>query len=183
LHPERTLARRRGVSAVGSAGADLFLDEGIQIAVRSFASPSVLALARALTLAAVLGKQACRLGVLERGASRCTVAFGMIPRGEVSLISATVGRGLVVDSCTVISSAFNSAILVMVIVTTAITPPLLSWSLKRSAGRRVGRRRQEQQLRSLSKPLRNQSVRSLPCAGFRCYDRAPIRGDLFAQPN
>jgi Kef-type K+ transport system membrane component KefB len=115
-----------------------FVMMGFQVDVSSFGSPSVLALAGALSLAAVLGKQACRLGVLERGVSRRTVALGMIPRGEVSLILATVGRGIEVDGRAVINSASYSAILVMVIVTTVITPPLLSWSLKGSARPRNG---------------------------------------------
>jgi Kef-type K+ transport system membrane component KefB len=57
----------------------------------------------------------------------------MIPRGEVSLILATVGRGLEIDGRPVIDSAAYSAILAMVILTTIITPPLLSWSLRRPA--------------------------------------------------
>lgn len=109
-----------------------FVMIGFHVDLRDFQSPSLLALAGVLTLAAVLGKQVCRLGVLERGASRGTVAFGMIPRGEVSLILATVGRGLKIDGRPVIDSATYSAILAMVILTTLITPPLLSWSLRRA---------------------------------------------------
>jgi hypothetical protein len=47
------------------------------------------------------------------------------------LILATIGRDLEVDGRPVIDSASYSAILAMVILTTIITPPLLSWSLKR----------------------------------------------------
>jgi Kef-type K+ transport system membrane component KefB len=107
-----------------------FVMMGFQVDVRDFLNPSVLALAGGITLAAVLGKQACRLGVLERGARRGIVGFGMIPRGEVSLIFATVGRGLIVGGRPVVDSASYAAILSMVIITTLATPPLLSWSLK-----------------------------------------------------
>jgi Kef-type K+ transport system membrane component KefB len=107
-----------------------FVIMGFQVDLRHFLDPSLLALSAALTLAALLGKQACRLGVLERGACRATVVFGMIPRGEVSLILAAVGRGLEVDGRPVIDSACYSAILAMVILTTVITPPLLVRSLR-----------------------------------------------------
>jgi Kef-type K+ transport system membrane component KefB len=107
-----------------------FVMMGFQVDVRDFLNPSVLTLGGAITLAAILGKQACRLGVLERGASRRIVGFGMIPRGEVSLILAAVGRGLQIDGRPVVDSAAYAAILAMVILTTLVTPPLLSWSLR-----------------------------------------------------
>ena len=42
-------------------------------------------------LAAILGKQACSLGVIGKGVDRLTVGIGMIPRGEVGLIFANIG--------------------------------------------------------------------------------------------
>ncbi len=54
----------------------------------------------------------------------------MIPRGEVSLILAAVGRGLQFEGRPIIDSATYAAILAMVILTTLLTPPLLAWSLK-----------------------------------------------------
>jgi Kef-type K+ transport system membrane component KefB len=107
-----------------------FVMMGFQVDLRSFLNPTVLALAGGITVAAVLGKQACRLGVRLRDADRRIVGFGMIPRGEVSLIFATVGRGLVIGGRSVVDSASSAAILSMVIVTTLATPPLLSWWLK-----------------------------------------------------
>ena len=60
----------------------------------------------------------------------------MIPRGEVGLIFANVGRGLVLRGPDglpqpVISPAIFSAVVVMVMVTTLITPSLLKWSMAR----------------------------------------------------
>ena len=107
-----------------------FVMMGFQVDVRDFLNRSVLALAGGITLAAILGKQACRLGVRERGARREIVGFGMIPRGEVSLIFATIGRALMIGGRPIVDSASYAAILSMVIVTTLMTPPLLSWSLK-----------------------------------------------------
>jgi Kef-type K+ transport system membrane component KefB len=57
----------------------------------------------------------------------------MIPRGEVGLIFANVGAGLVLNGAPVIDASTFSAIVVMVVVTTMVTPPALKWSLRRSA--------------------------------------------------
>ncbi len=97
-----------------------FVLMGIQVRLETFANPAVLGLAAALTVAAILGKQACSLGVLEKGLDRISVGVGMIPRGEVGLIFASIGRALgVVDDSLFTASVF------MVIVTTFITPPAL----------------------------------------------------------
>ncbi len=107
-----------------------FVMMGFQVDLRDFLSPNVLILGGAITVAAIIGKQACRFGVLERGARRRIVGFGMIPRGEVSLILAAVGRGLQFEGRPIIDSATYAAILAMVILTTLLTPLLLSWSLR-----------------------------------------------------
>ncbi|MBX3443553.1 MAG: cation:proton antiporter [Planctomyces sp.] len=108
-----------------------FVMMGFQVDLRSFANPSVLLLAAAITIAAVIGKQVCSLGVVERGVDRLSVGFGMIPRGEVGLIFAAIGRGLHTDGHAVISESVYTAIVVMVMVTTLVTPPLLGWSMTR----------------------------------------------------
>jgi len=108
-----------------------FVMMGFQVNLRSFQNPQVLLLAAGLTVAAIIGKQACSLAVLTRGADRLSVGLGMIPRGEVGLIFAAIGQGLILNGESVIDSSVYSAIVVMVMVTTLITPPLLSWSLSR----------------------------------------------------
>jgi Kef-type K+ transport system membrane component KefB len=100
--------------------------------LRSFGQPGVVALAVALTVAAVIGKQACSLGVLDKSIDRLAVGVGMIPRGEVGLIFANIGLELTVKGERVIASSTFSAIVVMVMVTTMITPPVLRWSLNRA---------------------------------------------------
>jgi Kef-type K+ transport system membrane component KefB len=106
-----------------------FVMMGIRADLRSFASTSILAFAAVVTLAAILGKQICSLGVLERGVKRIVVGVGMIPRGEVGLIFTSIGAGLAVAGRPVLSSDIVSAMIVMVIVTTLITPPVLKWLL------------------------------------------------------
>ncbi len=103
-----------------------FVLMGIQVRLESFANPSILGLAAGLTVAAVLGKQICGLGVLERNLDRVTIGIGMIPRGEVGLIFASIGKNF-----RVIDNAAYSAIVIMIIVTTLITPPLLTLTLGR----------------------------------------------------
>jgi Kef-type K+ transport system membrane component KefB len=89
-------------------------------------SPGVLGLAAGITLAAIAGKQVCGLAVLERNVDRLTIGIGMVPRGEVGLIFASIGRGL-----GVVDDALYAACVIMVMVTTFAAPPLLALSMRR----------------------------------------------------
>jgi Kef-type K+ transport system membrane component KefB len=113
-----------------------FVQMGAKVDLLAFASGEALLLALALTIAAIVGKQACSLGVRERDINRWAVGFGMIPRGEVGLIFASIGAALVLDGERIIGNVTYTAVVIMVIVTTLITPPLLKQSLlrKREAG-------------------------------------------------
>ena len=107
-----------------------FVLMGMRTDLRSFVQPGVLGLAAALTIAAIIGKQACSLGVIGRGIDRLSVGLGMIPRGEVGLSSPTsVSRSRSAGAHH--RRASISAVVVMVIVTTMITAPALKWSLGR----------------------------------------------------
>ncbi len=106
-----------------------FVMMGIQVSLTSFMNVNVLGLAAVLIVVAVIGKQVCFYGVLEPGLDRRSVGLGMIPRGEVGLIFAAIGRQLKMNGQPVISVDTYSALVVMVIVTTVVTPPLLKWSL------------------------------------------------------
>jgi Kef-type K+ transport system membrane component KefB len=108
---------------------------GMHTDLRAFVQPGVAGLAAALTVAAIVGKQACSLGVLGRGLDRLSIGIGMVPRGEVGLIFANVGLTLVLGGERIIDPPIFSAVVVMVIVTTMVTPPALKWSLGRG-GRR-----------------------------------------------
>ena len=102
-----------------------FVLMGLKVDLQSFGSFSVLQFAACLSVAAILGKQICSLGVLEKGLNRVVVGIGMIPRGEVGLIFAGIGASLTVAGQPVFSSETFSAMVVMVMVTTLATPPLL----------------------------------------------------------
>lgn len=91
----------------------------------------MLILAAALTVVAILGKQACALAAFGPGVDRLSVGIGMIPRGEVGLIFANAGTGLTLAGVAVVSAQSYAAAVIMVMVTTLVTPPLLAWSLDR----------------------------------------------------
>jgi Kef-type K+ transport system membrane component KefB len=108
-----------------------FVIMGMRTDLNAFVQPGVLTLAAAVTGVAIVGKLACSFGVSSRLADRLTIGLGMIPRGEVGLIFANIGLGLKIGDRPVVSPAEFSALVVMVILTTMVTPPLLKWSLAR----------------------------------------------------
>ncbi len=111
-----------------------FVYMGLRVDLRTFASPHVLGFAAALTFVAILGKQVCALGVLEKGVSRIVVGVGMIPRGEVGLIFTGMGSLVKVNGQPVFDLGTVSAMVVMVMLTTVLTPPLLKSVFSRQAG-------------------------------------------------
>jgi Na+:H+ antiporter len=113
-----------------------FVLMGMRVELTAFARVDVLGLAALLTIAAIIGKQACALGVVERGLDRLSIGLGMIPRGEVGLIFASIGLTLRVGGERIIDPSVFSAVVIMVIVTTMVTPPVLKWSLARGDRRR-----------------------------------------------
>jgi Kef-type K+ transport system membrane component KefB len=93
--------------------------------LQSFASPAVLGFAAAITAVAIIGKQICGLGVLDRGVDRLAIGVGMIPRGEVGLIFAGMGSTMMLNGQPLLSATVFSALVLMIMLTTFITPPLL----------------------------------------------------------
>jgi Kef-type K+ transport system membrane component KefB len=106
-----------------------FMLMGMQVKLETFADLKVVFLAAVLTLAAILGKVVSGLAC-SRGVDRLSVGIGMMPRGEVGLIFASIGKGL-----GVVSDEVFSAVVIMVMVTTLLAPPLLKITLARSAAR------------------------------------------------
>lgn len=102
-----------------------FVLMGIQVKLETFFDWHVLTLAAGLLLAAIVGKLLSGIGA-GRNCNRLAVGFGMMPRGEVGLIFASIGKSL-----GVISDALFSAVVLMVLVTTFLAPPLLKWTLQR----------------------------------------------------
>lgn len=96
-----------------------FMVIGIQVKLETFFSWNVIILASGLVFAAILGKLVSGLGANSKD-DRLLIGIGMLPRGEVGLVFASIGRTL-----GVISDDLFSAIVLMVVVTTCIAPPLL----------------------------------------------------------
>ncbi|MEO2017211.1 MAG: cation:proton antiporter [Fuerstiella sp.] len=111
-----------------------FVATGIAVDLSMFSGADTWILAIGLTIVAIIGKLVCAWGVREPGINKQAVGLGMIPRGEVGLIFAGVGRELkTADGHAVIDDATFSAIVVMVMITTMITPPMLKWSLGKTS--------------------------------------------------
>ncbi len=111
-----------------------FVLMGMKVDLRVFARPELLGFALALTAAAIVGKQVCSFAVAERGLNRLAIGLGMIPRGEVGLIVAGIGATLTLPNASgvnepVVNSATFGAVIIMVIITTLVTPPLLKSAL------------------------------------------------------
>ncbi|MEX1049995.1 MAG: cation:proton antiporter, partial [Gemmatimonadales bacterium] len=108
-----------------------FVSIGAQLDVRLLnpavpANRPILLIGLALFLIAVVGKLAAGFAVPWRRFNRWAVGFGMVPRGEVGLIFAQIGL-----TAGVLSPQIFSAVLLMVIGTTFVAPPLLKWSFAR----------------------------------------------------
>ncbi len=103
-----------------------FVMTGMQVRLDLLTDPHAVAIALGLTAVAVAGKVVA--GLAAGKGNGWLVGWGMVPRGEVGLIFAAVGKGL-----GVVSDAEFSIIVIMVILTTLMTPPILSFLIKRSA--------------------------------------------------
>jgi Kef-type K+ transport system membrane component KefB len=102
-----------------------FVLMGIQVKLESFLSWHVIILSTGLLAAAIVGKLLAGFGA-SRDNNRWAIGIGMLPRGEVGLIFAAIGKSL-----GVIDDALFSAIVLMVILTTLLAPPLLKARLQK----------------------------------------------------
>jgi Kef-type K+ transport system membrane component KefB len=135
---------QRLIAPVGAVLVPIFFVlMGMKVDLRAFARVELLGFAAALTLAAIIGKQVCSLVVVDRGLNRLAIGLGMIPRGEVGLIFAGLGATLMLPNAQgvrepVIGAGTFGVIVLMVIVTTLLTPPALKAALarERAAGGR-----------------------------------------------
>jgi len=103
-----------------------FIMTGIQVDLTTLFNPTVLGVALAITAVAFVGKLVS--GLVAGNVNKWIVGWGMAPRGEVGLIFAMMGKQL-----GVVSDEVFSIIIIMVILTTLFTPPILGYLLRRSA--------------------------------------------------
>jgi Kef-type K+ transport system membrane component KefB len=114
-----------------------FLHMGMQVDLGALFSVRAMVVGLVLSAAAVAGKMACAAGVIQgkETPDRWAVALGMVPRGEVGLIFAGLGAGLKIAGVPLLDPTLYAAIIVMVFITTAMTPPLLTQRLRILVGR------------------------------------------------
>jgi Kef-type K+ transport system membrane component KefB len=105
-----------------------FVVIGINVKLETLFNLPILLMALGITVAAFVGKIVS--GLAAGKVNKSIVGFGMIPRGEVGLIFAMIGKTL-----GVVSDEIFSAIVIMIILTTLLTPPILTVLLKKSGGK------------------------------------------------
>ena len=97
-----------------------FLQIGVDVDIAAFGRAEVLRDAGVLLVVAIVGKLLSPLGAIGSPGDKPLIGLGMLPRGEVGLIFATIGlqNGVLGDD-------LYAALLLVVLVTTLVTPPLL----------------------------------------------------------
>lgn len=120
---------RRELAPVGHLLIPVFfLQIGTQADVAQFASAAVLRDAALLFVVAAIGKLLSPLGAFGIKGDKVLIGLGMLPRGEVGLIFATLGK-----QAGVLDDELYAALLLVVLVTTLITPQLLKLRYSRLA--------------------------------------------------
>ena len=99
----------------------------IQVNLETLLSSQVINIVAGVLAAAVLGKWISGLGARGK-VNRIAVGFGMMPRGEVGLAFAFIGKSL-----GVIDSVMFAVVVVMVVVTTLATPLMLRIAMGKNA--------------------------------------------------
>lgn len=102
-----------------------FVYTGMLIDIESLLKPELYLIALLVTIAAVFGKIVA--GIAAKGAfqEKLLVGVSMVPRGEVGLIFAATGKGL-----GVLSDDLFSVIIITIVATTLVVPPLLRIMVK-----------------------------------------------------
>ncbi|AGY56359.1 cation:proton antiporter [Gloeobacter kilaueensis] len=103
-----------------------FITVGAGVNLALLADRQALLLALALSALAVVGKLVCGWAAIGVKADKLVIGAGMVPRGEVGLVFASVGL-----ATGVLSGANHTAVVIMVILTTFFGPLLLGALLRR----------------------------------------------------
>ncbi len=105
-----------------------FVVTGAKINLAELASADALWMLALVTVVAIASKLAGGfLGALSLGRRSATiVGFGMVPRGEVGVVIASLGL-----TAGVFSERIYAIIVAMSLLTAMVTPPVLAWLLKR----------------------------------------------------
>jgi Kef-type K+ transport system membrane component KefB len=107
-----------------------FASVGAAVDLRALADPRALALGGVLVTAGIVGKLVAGFAPWWLRGDKLLVGIGMVPRGEVGLIFAQMGL-----AAGAVSGGEYGALMLMVLVTTFVTPPALAWRASRLGGR------------------------------------------------
>jgi Kef-type K+ transport system membrane component KefB/predicted amino acid-binding ACT domain protein len=110
-----------------------FLQIGIDADIGAFGRATVLRDAAILLAVAVVGKLVSPAGAIGTVGDKLLIGIGMLPRGEVGLIFATIGL-----ANGVLNDDLYASLLVVVLVTTLATPQILKWRYSRLHARPEG---------------------------------------------
>lgn len=109
-----------------------FLNVGMQVNIFSLSNGSVALLAVVAIVLALISKYiGCGIGakIGDRTIDRQSfniIGVGMMPRGEVGIIIATIGLGIVVNGERAMSEELYTVVVLMSVITTIIAPPILA---------------------------------------------------------
>lgn len=128
LHPTPQRAEiERSMTSIGYFFVPVFFASvGASVDLRALAAPAALAAGGALIAVGVAGKVLAGFAPWWFDGNKLLIGVAMVPRGEVGLIFAQMGL-----ASGAISADVFGALMLMAVVTTLLTPPLLS---------RIGRR-------------------------------------------
>jgi len=109
-----------------------FVLMGIQIKLELFFDWQTIGMLLVLLFAALAGKLVSGLASTDSDSKLC-IGIGMMPRGEVGLVFAAIGK-----STGVIDDTMFAVLVILVIISTLVTPPLFKLALDRSGGEGKG---------------------------------------------
>ncbi len=104
-----------------------FLLIGAEARASALADPQALLIVGVLGVVAVLSKVVAGLAVKRGSADRLLVGIGMIPRGEVGVVFATLGL-----ASGVLNARAHASLLLVVLATTMVAPPWLRRRIEKS---------------------------------------------------
>ena len=108
-----------------------FASVGAAVELRALVDPSALRFGAALIGCGIVGKVLAGFAPWWFRGDKLLVGIGMVPRGEVGLIFAQMGL-----TAGAIAAGEYGALMLMVLVTTFVTPPALAWRSRRAGSNR-----------------------------------------------
>jgi len=125
---EQAHAIERGIVRLSNVFVPIFfVAVGAAVDVRTFGSRDIVIMGFALTAVAIVGKFVAGWAPVWARARKALIGVGMVPRGEVGLIFAQTGL-----AAGAVNAGEYSALMLMVLITTFMAPPLLRRLLTRA---------------------------------------------------